>query len=124
NIDMAQTFLELTGTPDPGDMQGASLATFMRGDQPAEWRTALYYHYYEGEGKVHNVHRHYGVRTDRYKLIRFHTLNEWEFYDLQNDPSEMVNQHANPEYKAPIEALQTLLAELRNRYAVPVGEGL
>lgn len=124
NIDMAQTFLELTGTPDPGDMQGASLAAFMRGDQPAEWRTALYYHYYEGEGKVHNVHRHYGVRTDRYKLIRFHTLNEWEFYDLQNDPSEMVNQHANPEYKAPIEALQTLLAELRNRYAVPVGEGL
>lgn len=124
NIDMAQTFLELTGTPEPGDMQGASLATFMHGGQPKAWRDAIYYHYYEGEGAVHNVYRHYGIRTDRFKLIRFHTLNEWEFYDLKNDPSEMVNQYGNPEYAVAIQEMTAALGRLREQYKVPDSEGL
>jgi len=124
NLDMAQTFLELTGTPEPGDMQGASLAAFMRGTPPAHWRNGVYYHYYEGEGKVHNVYRHYGVRTERFKLIRFHTLDEWEFYDLQHDPAEMKNEYGNPEYAPVIEVLRNTLAGLREQYAVPDSEGI
>lgn len=124
NLDMAQTFLALTGTPDPGDMQGASLVPLMHGDTPAVWRDALYYHYYEGEGKVHNVYRHYGVRTNRFKLIRFFTLDEWELYDLKNDPAEMMNQYGNPEYADVVQELKGKLSELRERYLVPDSEGL
>jgi len=119
NLDMAQTFLELTGTPAPDDMQGRSLAPFMRGQKPGAWRDSIYYHYYEGEGKVHNVYVHYGVRTERYKLIYFYTLDEWEFYDLETDPAEMRNQIDNPDYAGDIARLREELARLRTHYRVP-----
>lgn len=116
NLDMAETFLQLAGTPVPDDMQGASLLPLMRGETPANWRDAIYYHYYEGEGKVHNVYRHYGVRTERYKLIYFYTLDEWEFYDLKLDPDEMRNQYGNPEYAGEIAAHRDRLVQLREQY--------
>jgi len=119
NLDMAETFLELTGTAVPDDMQGRSLVPLMKGETPDSWRDAIYYHYYEGEGKVHNVYVHYGVRTARYKLIYFYTLDEWEFYDLEKDPSEMRNEIANPEYADLIEQHRSELARLRKHYQVP-----
>ncbi|MCP4642530.1 MAG: sulfatase, partial [bacterium] len=61
NLDCAQTFLEIAGAPVPDNMQGASMAPLMRGKSPADWRSSIYYHYYEGEGRVHNVYKHYGV---------------------------------------------------------------
>ena len=44
------------------------------------------------------VPRHYGVRGERYKLMHFYQFDEWEFYDLANDPDELVNQYENPAY--------------------------
>ena len=35
--------------------------------------------------------RHEGIRDERYKLISFYELNQWEFYDLKNDPNELNN---------------------------------
>ncbi len=70
------------------------------------------------------MYRHYGVRTERFKLIRFHTLDEWEFYDLKNDPDEMVNQYGNPEYAETIRAMTDRLGALREQYEVPEREGL
>ncbi|MEP7232183.1 MAG: sulfatase/phosphatase domain-containing protein [Ginsengibacter sp.] len=40
-----------------------------------------------------------GVRSDRYKLIYFYENNEWELYDLKNDPSELHNVYNNISYK-------------------------
>ena len=44
---------------------------------------------------MHAVRRHYGVRTERYKLIRFygHDVVGWELFDLEKDPLEMNNVH-------------------------------
>ena len=119
NLDMAETFLQLAGTGVPDDMQGVSLVPLLHGETPPHWRDAIYYQYYEGEGKVHNVYRHYGVRTERYKLMYFYTLGEWEFYDMKKDPHEMHNQYGNPEYRAEIERLRGWLGELRKLYKVP-----
>ena len=119
NLDCAETFLDIAGLPIPGDMQGRSLRPFLSGQQPQNWRTSIYYHYYEGEGKVHNVYKHYGVRTTRYKLAHFYTLDEWEFYDLQNDPHEMRSEYANPDCAPQIAELKAELARLRERYRVP-----
>ncbi|MCF6284209.1 MAG: sulfatase [Candidatus Hydrogenedentes bacterium] len=119
NLDMAETFLELTGARVPDDMQGASLVPLLKGEKPPTWRDAIYYHYYEGEGKVHNVYVHYGVRTERYKLIYFYTLDEWEFYDLKTDPTEMRNEIGNADYTAEIKRLRTELGRLRKHYQVP-----
>lgn len=119
NIDYAPTFLELAGVEIPEDIQGESLLPLLKAEQP-EWRDALYYHYYEFPDE-HAVKRHYGVRDDRYKLIHFYEdIDEWEFYDLQTDPSEMKNQIANPAYGAEIERMKNKLQELQKQYDDPI----
>ena len=70
NIDHAATFLDLAGAEIPEDIQGVSLLPLLKGEKPADWRKSLYYHFYEYPAE-HMVKRHYGVRTERYKLIHF-----------------------------------------------------
>lgn len=118
NIDMAETFLDIAGAPIPEDMQGISLVPMMKGDTSPEPRESIYYQYYEDGIWAHSVQTHYGVRTDRYKLIFFDKLNEWEFYDLEKDPSELTSQYANPEYRGEIERLKQELIRLRRLYNV------
>ncbi|MBI2424265.1 MAG: sulfatase [Candidatus Hydrogenedentes bacterium] len=119
NLDCAETFLEIAGVPAPENMQGQSFVPIMKGERPGDWRKSLYYHYYEGEGQVHNVYRHYGVRTERYKLAHFYTLGEWEFYDLEKDPQEMKNEYANPDYSEQVAELKVELDRLRALYRLP-----
>jgi len=115
NLDYAETFLELAGAPVPDDMQGRSLVPLLRGKTPKDWRDAIYYHYYEFPS-VHMVARHYGIRTRRYKLIRFYQTNEWEFYDLDKDPDERTNVFEDPSYRNEIVALSQKLGWLRAYY--------
>ncbi|MCP5112435.1 MAG: DUF4976 domain-containing protein, partial [bacterium] len=125
NTDFAPTMLELAGGEPPGYMQGRSFTGALRGEQkPANWRRATYYRYW-----MHMAHRlgtpaHFGVRSDRYKLIFFYgtdyvkarnstsTPPGWEFYDLETDPSEMTNEYGNPRYA---EAIADLKAELKRQ---------
>ena len=63
------------------------------------------------------VKRHYGVRTDRYKLMHFYyDIDEWEMYDLKEDPSEMMNVYDNPEYSEIKEMMHMRLVEMRDKY--------
>lgn len=94
NVDFAPTLLELAGLPAPADMQGRSMAPLLRGRKPSNWRTSMYYRYYHYP-KDHRVQPHYGVRTERYKLIYFDRLDEWELYDLKKDPHETNNLYAS-----------------------------
>ncbi|HXH61085.1 MAG TPA: sulfatase, partial [Fimbriimonadaceae bacterium] len=87
NIDFAETFLDIAGAKIPSDMQGRSIVPLLRGERPADWRRSIYYHYYEYP-QPHHVPPQYGVRTDRFKLVRYYTINEWEMYDLKADPRE------------------------------------
>jgi len=121
NLDFAQTFLDIAGAPDPGDMQGRSLVPIFKGKTPDDWRTSFYYHYYEFPG-AHSVARHYGVRTDRYKLIHYYQVNEWELFDLEQDPNELKNLHANPEYQTVRKNMEKELDRLRKHYKVPVDD--
>ncbi|MDY3034453.1 MAG: sulfatase [Odoribacter sp.] len=120
NIDYAPTFLELAGAPVPQDIQGVSLLPLLKGEQSKEWRKSLYYHYYEYPAE-HMVKRHYGVRTERYKLIHFYNdIDEWELYDLQNDPHEMNNLYGQKGYETITDSLRTELKRLQQQYKVPV----
>ena len=72
NIDYAPTFLELAGVKKPQEMVGRSLLPiFDNGDAQKQWRSSIYYHYYDYP-TYHMVRKHDGVRTDRYKLIHFY----------------------------------------------------
>lgn len=121
NIDFAPTMLELAGAPIPSDIQGVSLVPLLKNEKaPANWRKSLYYHYYEYPGE-HAVRRHYGVRTERYKLIRFYgDIDEWELFDLQADPMEMNNLYGKTGYEKITGELCTELKRLQEQYDDPI----
>jgi arylsulfatase A-like enzyme len=115
NLDYAETFLEMAGTPIPDDMQGASLVPLLKGEKPTDWRKSIYYHYYEYPS-VHMIPRHYGIRNQRYKLMHFYQFDEWEFYDLKEDPDELVNLYNDPEYARRIQRAKKDLKALQKDY--------
>lgn len=120
NIDHAATFLELAGAAIPEDIQGDSYLPLLKGEKPKDWRTSLYYHYYEYPAE-HAVKRHYGVRTDRYKLIHFYNdIDEWELYDLETDPIEMHNIYNVPDNENIIKQLKEELHKLQTQYDDPI----
>ena len=124
NLDFAETFLDFAGVPAPADMQGRSLRPLLQGQTPADWRTSMYYHYYEYPAD-HSVNRHYGVRTQRYKLIHFYNdIDEWELYDLKNDPHELKNVYGDPQYADVVKELKAELKRLRAQYNDTTGAGV
>ena len=115
NLDYAPTFLSYAGVAPQKEMQGESLRGILNGDT-AKWKDAIYYHYFEYPG-VHAVKRHYGVKTDRYKLIHFYfDIDEWELYDLEKDPHEMKNVYNDPSYRQIRKELLKKLDALRLKY--------
>lgn len=115
NLDFAPTFLDYTGIEAPEEMQGESFRELVAG-KTGHWRDAVYYTYYEYPS-VHMVKRHYGVATDRYKLMHFYyDIDEWEMYDLETDPMEMQNIYDDPVYAEVQEMLHKRLEELRDYY--------
>jgi arylsulfatase A-like enzyme len=63
------------------------------------------------------VKRHYGIRTERFKLIHFYyDIDAWELYDLQADPHELRNLYSDPKYAQTVADLKAELAQLRRKY--------
>jgi len=126
NIDYAPTFLDAAGIDMPADMQGESLLPLMQGHRERNWRESIYYHYYEFPA-VHMVARHYGVRTERYKLIYYYYpddryLNGWEMFDLERDPREMNSVYDDPGYSDIRDDLKIELRRLRTHYNDTTGD--
>jgi len=121
NLDFAETFLEAAGVAVPGEMQGRSLVPVLKGARPADWRTSFYYQYYEYP-VPHHVRPHYGVVTDRYKLVQFYGTGEdyTELFDLEKDPQEMRSVYGEPAYAATQSQLTRELARLRTELKAPV----
>lgn len=116
NIDFAPTFLDLAGVAIPEEIQGESLLPILQGKKSDDWRESVYYHYYEYPGP-HSVKRHYGVRTERFKLIHFYNdINQWELYDLQEDPKEVHNLYGEKGYEDLTNTLFKQLVTLQKQY--------
>jgi arylsulfatase A-like enzyme len=112
NIDFAPTFLEAAGLPVPAGMQGRSLLPVWLGRTPADWRTSMYYRYYHDPGD-HNTRAHYGVRTLTHKLIYFWRKDQWELFDLVNDPMELHNLYGMPGQDATTAELKAELQRMK-----------
>lgn len=120
NIDHAPTFLEIAGAKIPKDIQGVSYLPLLKGKKTVNWRKSLYYHYQEYPAE-HAVKRHYGIRTQRYKLIHFYNdIDAWELFDIKNDPMEMHNLINNPAYASKIKSLKKELYALQVKYDDPI----
>ncbi len=113
NLDMAPTLLEIAGLTAPAEMQGKSMMALAEGKADVKWRDDWLYEYYEYPG-FENVRPCRGVRTKRYKLIDFFLEpEEFEVYDLENDPDEAHNLYGKPGYEELTAHLKERLAALR-----------
>jgi arylsulfatase A-like enzyme len=120
NVDFAETFLDAAGVPISAEMQGRSLVPVLKGQTPDDWRKSFYYHYYEYP-VPHHVRPHYGVVTDRYKLVRFYgpDTDYWELFDRQQDPLEMRSVFGQSDYAEAQKELTAELSRLRTELKVP-----
>jgi arylsulfatase A-like enzyme len=112
NVDFAPMLLDAVGLAVPADMQGRSFLPLLRGERPPDWRRSMYYRYYHYP-QDHRVQPHYGVRTERYKLIFFNKINQWELFDLQQDPHELKNLYADPTYAEIVKSLKEEMFRLK-----------
>lgn len=126
NVDFAPTLLAMANVEKPDFMQGRSFLPILKGEQPPDdWKQASYYRYW-----MHMAHHdnpaHYGIRTQDFKLIFFYGLPldapgavkqpteaYWELYDLRNDPHEMQNVIADPQYQSTVKQLKQQLDQLK-----------
>jgi arylsulfatase A-like enzyme len=124
NTDFAPTILDLAGLARPDYMQGYSFASALKGaPKPKDWRKVTYYRYWMHMAHALQVPAHFGIRSERYKLIFFYGVSArgrgrqtpaaWEFYDLEEDPSEMKNEYANPAYAKTIADMKVQLKKTR-----------
>lgn len=118
NLDFAPTFLDFAGVEIPLDMQGISFKNIVLNEKAETSRKAIYYHFYDYPA-FHMVKKHYGIRTERYKLIHFYDdINTWEFYDLKKDPKELENLIDNENYKVTIDEMRTAMDSVQHHYKV------
>jgi arylsulfatase A-like enzyme len=112
NPDFAPTFLDAAGVAVPPEMQGRSLVPLLKGESPADWRTSFYYRYYHDPGH-HNTRAHYGVRTETHKLIYYWRKDQWELFDLRQDPHELRNLYSDPAQQPLVAKLKAELSRLK-----------
>ena len=125
NLDFAPLFLDLAELPMPESLQGRSFRPLLRGEKPSDWRTSMYYRYWMHKAD-HNVYAHYGVRTERYKLIYYYSdaldqpgaidetyEPEWELFDLEKDPRELNSVVDDPKYADIVKNLKKELHRLQ-----------
>jgi arylsulfatase A-like enzyme len=119
NIDFAALFADYAGIRKPAFIQGESFRENLKGNTPANWRSSMYYRYWE-----HSPARpaHFGIRTKQYKLIFYYgqplgmaeasketTTPAWEFYNIIKDPLELHNAINDNKYKKTIHNLKAEL---------------
>jgi len=119
-LDLAETFLDAAGRTIPNEMQGKSLVPLLQGATPVDWRKSFYYHYYEFP-VPHRVRPHYGVVTDRFKLVHYYNtdVDDWELLDREKDPIEVKNFYDDPAYAATVKELHVELERLRKEVKEP-----
>lgn len=120
-VDITLTLLDLLGVTPPTHLDGRSLASFVDGKAPADWRDAAHWEFDFRSIEKGSAERHFGlkpqqcnlaaIRTERFKYVHFGGGLPPLLYDLQNDPGELKNLAGDPAFFAVrLEFAERLLA--------------
>ena len=132
-VDIAPTLCELAEVAPLPNVHGRSMVKLINTQDP-QWRTAWFYHYnYEKQFPYTPNIR--GIRTDRWKLVRYPhgdggpDRHLGELYDLQHDPQEAHNLIKLPEHQPLIAELTRQLQQLMAdtgivQDSMPLDEGI
>ena len=102
NTDIAPTILEYAKAEIPDHFVGYSAKPTFNQKEIFVLRDVLFYEYY-WEYDFPMTPTTFGVRDSNFKLIRYHGIwDKNEFYDLKNDPFEMVNLITHPDHQEKI----------------------
>jgi arylsulfatase A-like enzyme len=112
NLDFPETILDIAGQSVPNDMQGRSFLPILRGERIEDWRNSFYYRYYYSH---FDTPPHFGIRSTDQKLIYYDSRDEWEFYDLRSDPTEMHDLSKNPAWGNRMFSMKTELTQLQKQ---------
>jgi len=107
-IDVMPTILEWAGEPVPHACDGRSLAPWLRGETPADWRREVHWGYDFRDLREPAAEAALGlgpeecgltvIRDHRYKYVHFAALPPL-FFDLERDPHEFDNRAGDPDYR-------------------------
>jgi arylsulfatase A-like enzyme len=113
--DIAPTLLDAAGVETPDRVQTESLWPLLSGESdPDDHREDVYCEHYDSMGAYedHTIPHGTMVRTEQYRLVRWHRLDTGELYDLESDPEEQRNRWDDPDYS---EVKMQLLERLSDR---------
>ena len=107
NIDIAPTLTDLAGIPNISTYDGQSFLKLLS-DPASAWREGFLIEQYQDDpeegGMTALVPSYIGYRTKEWKYVEYET-GEHELYDLLNDPFELNNLSAQPQYEQTMQDL-------------------
>jgi arylsulfatase A-like enzyme len=120
-VDIMPTLLELLGTTPPAHLDGRSLAPFLDGKAPANWRDAAHWEFDFRSIEKGSAEKHFGLkpqqcnlavfRMERFKYVHFGGGLPPLLYDLETDPGELNNLAGDPAFlSVRLELAERLLA--------------
>jgi len=96
NLDLPSTFLDWAGAPVPVRYQGRSLKPIVSTGKADDWRKQTFHEHFAVR---HRIPAFEGLRTDRYKYVRYIDEGNHEFlHDLKSDPDELTNLAEDPRH--------------------------
>ena len=116
-IDIAPTILEFSDSKELLNCNGESLLNYISNkDVNQTNRMFVYFHHNEFPCK-HMVAKHYGLRSSKYKIIHYYQFDEWELFDLINDPNENINLYSSQAHAPIVKEFKELILSFRKKYS-------
>ena len=111
DIDLAPTILSLASCDNFENNHGISLNLEDWNSTILNKRKELYFHHYDFPGSL-MIAKHYGIRTQAYKLTHYYQFGEWELFDIRSAQTESKNILSSFNE---VEKLKTSLTEIQAR---------
>lgn len=130
NLDLAPTFLDLAGAPQPPQFEGQSAWPLVNGAvKPADWKPHDFIYEYYWEWSFPMTPGTFAIERGNLKYIQYYGVYDTdELYDLSKDPDEMHNLVDDPAYlDAKVELRKALfdqLADRNGRHVIPYTQRL